>query len=63
MLPMVKSKAAIIFAISGVLLSACAEDVPQEINEQFNTDSATDSNEIELVDSLFDNIEFDFEED
>ena len=35
----------------------------ENVLEQFNTDSATDSLEKELVDSLFDNIEFDFDEE
>ncbi|MBT6030493.1 MAG: hypothetical protein HOH13_09310 [Crocinitomicaceae bacterium] len=60
---MIKLKTVITFTILMILFAACAEDVPEAINEQFNTDSATDLNEIELVDSLFDNIEFDFEED
>jgi len=41
----------------------CSEPVPENVMHQFNTDSATDSLEKELVDSLFDNIEFDFDEE
>jgi hypothetical protein len=41
----------------------CSEPVPENVIKQFNTDSATDSLEKELVDSLFDNIEFDFDEE
>jgi len=45
------------------MMSACSDPVPEDIIQQFNTDSATDSLENELVDSLFDKIEFDFDEE
>lgn len=60
---MITLKTVYIFPLLFLLFIGCAEEVPEAITEQFNTDSATDSNEIELVDSLFDNIEFEFEDD
>jgi len=45
------------------VITACSDPVPEDIIKQFNTDSATDSLENELVDSLFDKIEFDFDEE
>jgi hypothetical protein len=44
-------------------MAACSDPVPEDIIKQFNTDSATDSLESELVDSLFNNIEFNFDEE
>lgn len=53
-----------IFILAAVVtFGSCSDPVPENIIEQFNTDSSKDSNEMELVDSLFNSIEFDFEED
>ena len=67
-----KKKKGLVWIIIGVLLTGSiiwaviyfkAEEVPEHIEEQFNTDSSQDSTEIELVDSLFNDLDKDFEDD
>jgi uncharacterized membrane protein YhiD involved in acid resistance len=57
----------LLIAIASVIMILSTPNVPDEIMDQFNTDSSQDLSEIELVDSLFEDImedpEFDFSEE